>query len=79
MGAVGLRDAVQVGAGCEDERQPALGQNLDHRRDRLVVQVNVEDKPLIFSLDTGAKDTDLNEGFAKALPELVKAGQKEKE
>lgn len=42
-----------------------------------IVQVNVKGKPLIFSLDTGAVDTDLNEGFAKALPDLVKAGQKE--
>ncbi|HKO20178.1 MAG TPA: aspartyl protease family protein [Acidobacteriaceae bacterium] len=42
-----------------------------------IVQVSVNGKPLIFSLDTGAVDTDLNEGFAKALPDLVKAGQKE--
>jgi predicted aspartyl protease len=42
-----------------------------------IVQVQVKDKPLIFSLDTGAVDTDLNQGFAKALPELVEAGQKE--
>jgi hypothetical protein len=42
-----------------------------------IVQVRVQDKPLIFSLDTGASDTDLNEGFAKALPELVAAGKKE--
>jgi hypothetical protein len=42
-----------------------------------IVQVSVNGKPLIFSLDTGAVDTDLNEGFAKALPDLLKAGQKE--
>lgn len=42
-----------------------------------IVQAHVEGKSLTFSLDTGARDTDLNEGFAKALPELVKAGQKE--
>lgn len=42
-----------------------------------IVQVRVNEKPLIFSLDTGAHDTDLNQGFAKALPELVEAGQKE--
>lgn len=42
-----------------------------------IVQVDVDGKPLTFSLDTGAVDTDLNEGFANALPELVKAGQKE--
>ena len=30
-----------------------------------------------FSLDTGATDTDLNEGFAKALPDLIKSGKKE--
>ncbi|HZL52052.1 MAG TPA: aspartyl protease family protein [Terracidiphilus sp.] len=43
----------------------------------LIVQVGVEDKVLTFSLDTGAVDTDLNEGFAKKFPELVAAGQKE--
>ena len=42
-----------------------------------IVQLSVDGKPLTFSLDTGAVDTDLNEGFAKALPELVKSGQKE--
>jgi hypothetical protein len=42
-----------------------------------IVQANVDGKPLTFSLDTGAADTDLNEGFANALPDLVKAGQKE--
>ena len=42
-----------------------------------IVKVDVNGKPLIFSLDTGAVGTDLNEGFAKALPDLVKAGQKE--
>lgn len=42
-----------------------------------IVQVSVDGKALTFSLDTGAIDTDLNEGFAKTLPDLVKAGQKE--
>lgn len=42
-----------------------------------IVEVTVKDKPLIFSLDTGATDTDLNQGFAKALPDLVAAGKKE--
>jgi hypothetical protein len=42
-----------------------------------IVQANVDGKSLTFSLDTGATDTDLNEGFAKALPDLVQAGQKE--
>jgi predicted aspartyl protease len=42
-----------------------------------VVELRVEGKALTFSLDTGAADTDLNEGFAKALPDLVKAGTKE--
>ena len=41
-----------------------------------VVQASVADKPLTFALDTGAVDTDLNPGFAKALPELVQAGKK---
>lgn len=42
-----------------------------------IVQVSVNEKPLIFSLDTGAVDTDLNEGFANALPDIVRAGRKE--
>ena len=52
-------------------------QNLLFHGATAIVQVHVNDKALIFSLDTGATDTDLNEGFAKALPELVGAGQKE--
>ena len=42
-----------------------------------IVQASVEDRPLTFTLDTGATDTDLNEGFAKALPDLIKSGKKE--
>ncbi len=42
-----------------------------------IVQVGVEDKVLTLSLDTGAVDTDLKEGFAKKFPELVTAGQNE--
>jgi predicted aspartyl protease len=42
-----------------------------------IVQLRVKGKPLIFSLDTGAVDTDLNQGFATALPEIVEAGRKE--
>ncbi len=43
-----------------------------------IVQVGIQDKLLTFSLDTGAVDTDLNQGFAEKLPELVAAGQKER-
>jgi hypothetical protein len=42
-----------------------------------VVQASVDGKALMFALDMGAVDTDLNPGFAKALPQLVQAGQKE--
>lgn len=52
-------------------------QNLLFHGATAIAQVHVKDKALIFSLDTGATDTDLNEGFAKALPELVGTGQKE--
>ncbi|HEX4758326.1 MAG TPA: pepsin/retropepsin-like aspartic protease family protein [Terracidiphilus sp.] len=52
-------------------------QNLLFHGATAIVQVHVKDKALIFSLDTGATDTDLNEGFAKALPAIVEAGQKE--
>jgi hypothetical protein len=52
-------------------------QNLLFHGATAIVQVHVSDKPLIFSLDTGAVDTDLNEGFAKALPAIVEAGHKE--
>jgi hypothetical protein len=41
-----------------------------------IVQVTAGGKSLVFSLDTGATDTDLNEGFAKALPEVVATGRK---
>jgi predicted aspartyl protease len=52
-------------------------QNLLFHGATAIVQLHVKDKPLIFSLDTGAVDTDLNESFATALPEIVNAGQKE--
>jgi predicted aspartyl protease len=52
-------------------------QNLLFHGTNPLVQVSVKDKPLIFSLDTGAVDTDLNESFAKKFPELVAAGEKE--
>ncbi len=52
-------------------------QNLLFHRATAIVQVRVKERPLIFSLDTGAVDTDLNESFATALPEIVEAGHKE--
>jgi predicted aspartyl protease len=52
-------------------------QNLLFHDTTAVVKLQVENKVLIFSLDTGAADTDLNEGFAIALPDLVKAGKPE--
>ncbi len=50
MVAIGFRYAAQVGAGGEHERQSALGQNLGHRRDRLTVQVDVEDRDVELRL-----------------------------
>lgn len=43
-----------------------------------IVRVMVGHKPLEFSLDTGAINTDLNPVFAKDLPRLVSSGKKEK-
>ena len=57
--------------------QAAPAQNILFHNSTPVVQVGVKDKLLSMSFDTGAMDTDLNEGFAKAFPELVNAGQKE--
>jgi hypothetical protein len=37
----------------------------------------VDGKPVTMTLDTGATDTDLNESFAKAFPDLVAKGKKE--
>lgn len=56
--------------------QPAE-QNLLFHGSTAIVQLTVKGKPLIFSLDTGAVDTDLNESFGKAFPELLAAGKKE--
>jgi predicted aspartyl protease len=42
-----------------------------------VINVLVESKHLDFTLDTGAVDTDLNPGFAKSLPSLMKSGKPE--
>jgi hypothetical protein len=57
--------------------QAAPAQNMLFHDSTPVVQVGVKDKLLSLSFDTGAMDTDLNEGFAKAFPELVNAGEKE--
>lgn len=64
--------------GSEARLKPPAVQNLLFHGATAIVQVSVNEKPLTFSLDTGAADTDLNQGFAKALPELVAAGQKER-
>jgi predicted aspartyl protease len=52
-------------------------QNLLFHGTTPIVEVAVDGRALIFSLDTGAVDTDLNQGFARALPELAAAGRKE--
>lgn len=52
-------------------------QNLLFHGTTAIVEVAVDGRSLIFSLDTGAADSDLNAGFARALPELVARGRKE--
>lgn len=52
-------------------------QNLLFHGTAAIVEVAVNGRALIFGLDTGAVDTDLNAGFAKALPELVARGKRE--
>ena len=42
-----------------------------------VVAVQVDGKPLEFTLDTGAVSTDLNPAFATSLPELTQSGKLE--
>jgi len=59
------------------ELKRPVTQNLLFHGSTMVVQTGVQDKLLTFSLDTGAVDTDLNEGFAKKFPELVATGEKE--
>jgi Aspartyl protease len=63
--------------GPKARHQAAPAQNMLFHDSNPVVQVGVKEKLLSMSLDTGAMDTDLNEGFAKAFPELVAAGEKE--
>jgi predicted aspartyl protease len=58
------------------ERHPSA-QNLLFHGTTAIVEVAVDGRTLIFSLDTGAADSDLNEGFARALPELMARGHKE--
>jgi predicted aspartyl protease len=58
------------------EKQASL-QNLLFDGMTPIVQSTVDGKSLTFSLDTGANSTDLNEGFAKALPDIIDAGLKE--
>ena len=43
---------------------------------RPLVQVAYENRPLTFSLDTGATNTDLYPPFAAAFPELIRSGTK---
>ena len=52
-------------------------QNMLFHEQNPVVAMTVNNKPVTMTLDTGATDTDLNESFAKAFPELVAAGKKE--
>jgi predicted aspartyl protease len=63
------------GKGVRSGRNPE--HNLLFHGSTAIVHLRVKDKSLTFSLDTGAVDTDLNQGFATAFPELVKAGKKE--
>jgi hypothetical protein len=65
----------EFGADARHQKGPV--QNMLFHGSTPVVQVGVKEKLLSMSLDTGAMDTDLNEGFAKAFPEVVSAGEKE--
>jgi hypothetical protein len=71
----GTSGQFEMGLRASHEKAPA--QNLMFVESAPVVQVSVEGNPLGFSLDTGAVDTDLNESFARAFPDLVSAGQKQ--
>lgn len=78
MQAVSWQPAVSRCQFGPDAREKGKGlRNLLFEGTTPIVQASADSKPLTFALDTGAVDTDLNPGFAKALPELVRAGQKE--
>ena len=78
MQAVSWQPATDRCAFGPDVREVGKGlRNLLFDGSTPIVQASVDGKPLTFALDTGAVDTDLNPGFAKALPELLQAGQKE--
>jgi predicted aspartyl protease len=66
---------LEFGQGARPK--PAIPLNMLFHGTTAIVQLHVQGTPLTFSLDTGAADTDLNQGFAKALPDLVRAGTKE--
>jgi predicted aspartyl protease len=52
--------------------------NLLFHNNTAVVRISSQSKPLDFTLDTGARDTDLNPAFARAFPDLIKSsGQPE--
>ena len=51
--------------------------NLLFHNSNPVINVLTEGKHLVFTLDTGAVDTDLNPEFARSLPSLMKAGTPE--
>lgn len=63
--------------GAETQAKAAGPQNVLFDGTRPIVQLSAEGKSVVFSLDTGATDTDLNASFAKKFPELVAAGDKE--
>lgn len=56
------------------KRMPHAGLCFDGKHP--VVQVQYDDRPLSFTLDTGASNTDLYPPFAAAFPELVQSAAK---
>ena len=64
----------KIGPESSNKRVPHAGLCFDGNHP--VVQVAYENRPLAFTLDTGATNTDLYPPFASAFPELIRSATK---
>jgi predicted aspartyl protease len=70
----GADKTFTVGPESSHKRMPHAGLCFDGKHP--VVEVAYENRPLAFTLDTGATNTDLYPPFASAFPELIRSATK---
>jgi predicted aspartyl protease len=70
----GADKSFKIGPESSNKRVPHAGLCFDGNHP--VVQVAYENRPLAFTLDTGATNTDLYPPFASAFPDLIRSATK---